>query len=69
MFVLPGALIKFEWLFELFYALIFLSIGVQEDSVVLFISYLSFVILLRLVCSISMPYPFLLLLLSTHFDW
>ena len=46
LFVLPCALLKFEW-FELFYALIFLFIDVQEDSVVLFILYLSFVVLLR----------------------
>ena len=45
LFVLPCALLKSEWLFELFYTLNFLSIDVQVDSVMPFMSYLSFVIL------------------------
>ena len=64
-FILPCSLLEFEWLFELFYAMIFLSIDVQVDPVMFFILYLSFVILLRSVCSVLMPYPLLLLLLST----
>ena len=45
----------------------FQSIDVQVDYVVLFILYISFVILLGLVCSVLMPCPFLLLPLSAHF--
>ena len=62
--VLSCPLFKFEWLFESFHALTFLSIDVQVDSVMLFISYLSFVILLCFVCSVLIPCPYLLLLLS-----
>ena len=61
---LPCALLKSEWLFQLFYKWIFLCTYVQVDCVVRFISYLSFVILLRFVCSILMPCTFVLL----HYD-
>ena len=46
----------------------FLSVDVHEDSVTIFILYLSFVTLLRLVCSVLMPRSFLLLLLPTLFE-
>ena len=55
-------------LFDLFYALISLSIDTQVDSVMLFILYLSVVILLCLVCSVLIPCALHLFLLSAHFD-
>ena len=48
--------------------MIFLTIDVQVDSVMLYILYLSFVILRLLVCSVLVTCPLHLLLLSTHFD-
>ena len=68
LFVYCCCLIAFERLFELLYVLICLSLVVLCFSRMLFILNLSFVIFLRSVDSVFIPYQLHLSLLSTHFD-
>ena len=47
----------------------FIAMSIALDSLMLFIVYLSFIILSLLVCSVLLPCPLHMLLLSIHFDW